>query len=131
MKDAELQAFEEKFGYKPTAIPVAIDAHAADDPIPQTMRAYGMQGTPTTLLLCGEANVISINADGVAAPSALAASVARGDISTDYTSGWASWDLGNGAVGVPVVGASFMRAANGAVNYGFAFPHKTTRPVAP
>jgi len=83
------------------------------------------------LLLCGEANVISINADGVSAPSALAASVARGDISTDYTNGWASWDLNNGSVGVPVLGAAFMRAANGAVNYGFAFPHKTTRPVAP
>jgi len=82
------------------------------------------------LLLCGEANVISINADGVSAPSALAASVARGDISTDYTNGWASWDLNNGSYGVPVLGASFMRAANGAVNYGFAFPHKTTRPGA-
>jgi len=85
------------------------------------------------LLLCGEANVVSINADGVSAPSALAATVARGDISTDYVNGWASWNLGNGTVGVPVLGASFMRAANGAVNYGFAFPHKTTRPavVAP
>jgi len=80
------------------------------------------------LLLCGEANVISVNADGVTAPSALAASVARGDISTDYTSGWASWDLNNGSYGVPVLGASFMRASNGTVNYGFAFPHKTTRP---
>lgn len=79
------------------------------------------------LLLCGEANVVSINADGVSAPSALAASVARGDISTDYTSGWASWDLNNAAFGLPVLGASFMRAANGPVNYGFAFPHKTTR----
>jgi len=81
------------------------------------------------LLLCGEANVVSINADGVAAASALGATVARGDISTDYTSGWARWDLNNGAFGVPVLGASFMRAANGAVNYGFAFPHKTTRPA--
>jgi hypothetical protein len=79
------------------------------------------------VLLCGEANVISFNADGVTAPSALSASVARGDISTDYTNGWASWNLGNGGVGVPVVGQSFMRAANGAVNYGFAFPHKKVR----
>jgi len=85
------------------------------------------------LLLCGEANVISINADGVSAPSALGATVARGDISTDYVNGWASWDLAGTTtpLGVPVIGASFMRAANGAVNYGFAFPHKTTRPVAP
>jgi len=83
------------------------------------------------LLLCGEANVVSINADGVSAPSALGATVARGDISTDYVNGWARWDLNNGSFGVPVLGASFMRAANGAVNYGFAFPHKTTRAVAP
>jgi len=83
------------------------------------------------LLLCGEANVVSINADGVTAPSALGATVARGDISTDYVNGWARWDLNNGSYGVPVLGASFMRAANGAVNYGFAFPHKTTRAVAP
>jgi phosphate transport system substrate-binding protein len=37
MKDAELQAFEEKYGYKPTAVPVAIDALAVfvhkDNPI--------------------------------------------------------------------------------------------------
>jgi phosphate transport system substrate-binding protein len=37
MKDNELQAFEEKFGYKPTAVPVAIDALAVfvhkDNPI--------------------------------------------------------------------------------------------------
>ncbi|MDZ7889033.1 MAG: phosphate ABC transporter substrate-binding protein PstS family protein [Pseudomonas sp.] len=37
MKDQELQAFEEKYGYKPTAIPVAIDALAVyvhkDNPI--------------------------------------------------------------------------------------------------
>ncbi len=45
---APLKAFlhEYRIGF-----PVAIDAHAADDPIPQTMRAYGMQGTPTTLLI--------------------------------------------------------------------------------
>jgi len=85
----------------------------------------------TVVLLCGEANVISFNADGVTAPSALSASVARGDISTDYTNGWASWDLGNGGFGVPVVGQSFMRAANGAVNYGFAFPHKKVRATTP
>ena len=28
MKDSEIQAFEEKYGYKPTAVPVAIDALA-------------------------------------------------------------------------------------------------------
>ena len=38
MKDNEVQAFEERYGYKPTAIPVAIDALAVyvhkDNPIP-------------------------------------------------------------------------------------------------
>src|SRR3546814_9732014 len=37
MKDNEIQAFEEKYGYKPTAVPVAIDALAVfvhkDNPI--------------------------------------------------------------------------------------------------
>ena len=34
------------------AFPVGVDAPAAEagDPLPQTMRAYGMQGTPTLLL---------------------------------------------------------------------------------
>jgi len=101
-------------------------------------------GTPTTLLLCGEANVISINA-GDAAASALGASVAARDITFDaaYTDGWASWVVkganyavdGNGLVtanaGLPVLGAAFIRAANGSVNYGFAYQHKVTRAIAP
>lgn len=37
MKDVELQAFEAKYGYKPTAVPVAVDALAVfvhkDNPI--------------------------------------------------------------------------------------------------
>ncbi|TIE74663.1 phosphate-binding protein, partial [Legionella pneumophila] len=37
MKDVELQAFEQKYGYKPTAVPVAVDALAIfvhkDNPI--------------------------------------------------------------------------------------------------
>jgi len=87
--------------------------------------------TPTVLLLCGEANVVSINADGVEAASALSASVARADYSMDYVNGWARWDLAGNTtpLGIPVLGAAFMRAANGPVNYGFAFPHKTTRPA--
>src|SRR5690606_12145625 len=31
--------------------PIAIDRHADGDPIPLTMRAYGLQGTPSTLLI--------------------------------------------------------------------------------
>ena len=37
MKDAEVQAFEKKHGYKPTAVPVAVDALAVfvhkDNPV--------------------------------------------------------------------------------------------------
>lgn len=32
------------------AFPVGIDRHDSGDPIPATMRAYGLQGTPSTLL---------------------------------------------------------------------------------
>ena len=31
--------------------PVAVDAHVPGDPIPATMRAYAMQGTPTAVLI--------------------------------------------------------------------------------
>lgn len=31
--------------------PVAVDAPAPGDPIPQTMRAYGLRGTPSTVLI--------------------------------------------------------------------------------
>ena len=58
MKDNELQAFEEKYGYKPTAIPVAIDALAVfvhkDNPIKQlTMQQVDAIFSSTRL--CGEA----------------------------------------------------------------------------
>ncbi len=45
---AALEAFlhECRIGF-----PVGIDAHAQGDPLPATMRAYNMQGTPTTLLV--------------------------------------------------------------------------------
>ena len=39
MKDKEIEAFEKKFGYKPTAIPVAIEARATVQP-PPTMRGF-------------------------------------------------------------------------------------------
>lgn len=61
MKDNELQAFEEKYGYKPTAIPVAIDALAVfvhkDNPIKQlTMQQVDAIFSSTRL--CGEAKEI-------------------------------------------------------------------------
>ncbi|AEF20178.1 MULTISPECIES: PstS family phosphate ABC transporter substrate-binding protein [Pseudomonas] len=58
MKDSEIQAFEQKYGYKPTAVPVAIDALAVfvhkDNPIKQlTMQQVDAIFSSTRL--CGEA----------------------------------------------------------------------------
>ncbi|MEX6500777.1 PstS family phosphate ABC transporter substrate-binding protein [Pseudomonas zhanjiangensis] len=60
MKDAELQAFEEKYGYKPTAIPVAIDALAVfvhkDNPI-KSLTMEQVDGIFSTTRLCGGSDV--------------------------------------------------------------------------
>lgn len=45
---AALSAFLHEYGL---AFPVGIDEQAPEGGLPQTMRAYGMQGTPTTLLI--------------------------------------------------------------------------------
>ncbi len=61
MKDAELQAFEEKYGYKPTAIPVAIDALAVfvhkDNPI-KSLSMEQVDAIFSSTRLCGEAKEI-------------------------------------------------------------------------
>ncbi|MEK1904785.1 MAG: phosphate ABC transporter substrate-binding protein PstS family protein [Pseudomonas sp.] len=62
MKDNELQAFEQKHGYKPTAIPVAIDALAVfvhkDNPIKQlTMQQVDSIFSATNL--CGGSSIKS------------------------------------------------------------------------
>lgn len=48
MTPVALRAFlgEYRIGF-----PVGIDRHHGDDPIPLTMAAYGLQGTPSTLLI--------------------------------------------------------------------------------
>jgi hypothetical protein len=83
----------------------------------------------STVYICGEAAVISINAGGVTDPSALGATVARNDITfpVAYTDGWMSFSTlaANGTSGLPILGQSFIRVANGAVNYGFGYAHKT------
>jgi len=43
-----LEAFLYEYRY---AFPVGVDAHADGDPLPLTMRAYAMQGTPTLMLI--------------------------------------------------------------------------------
>jgi phosphate transport system substrate-binding protein len=56
MKDQELQAFEEKYGYKPTEIPVAIDALAVyvhkDNPI-KSMSMEQVDAVFSSTRLCG------------------------------------------------------------------------------
>jgi peroxiredoxin len=48
MTPAALAAFVHEFRLR---FPIAIDAHRGGDPVPATMRAYALQGTPTTLLV--------------------------------------------------------------------------------
>lgn len=49
MQPHALEAFLHEYRVR---FPVGVDAAAADgDPIPRTMRAYSMRGTPTTLLI--------------------------------------------------------------------------------
>lgn len=55
--------------------PVGIDAHADGDPIPLTMRAYAMQGTPT-LLLYDRAGRLRLQRFGTVEDMALGAAIA-------------------------------------------------------
>ncbi len=61
MKDSEIQAFEEKYGYKPTAVPVAIDALAVfvhkDNPIP-SLSIEQVDAIFSSTRLCGGAQDI-------------------------------------------------------------------------
>lgn len=54
MTPIALQAFlhEYRIGF-----PVGVDAPAAEGPIPRTMRAYAMQGTPTLALIDADGNL--------------------------------------------------------------------------
>jgi len=89
--------------------------------------------TATVVGVCGEAAVISINAvntNGTFQDSALSAVIARNDItSTAYENGWIYLNTSTSANsnGLPIIGQSFVRASNGAVNYGFSYSNKVTR----
>jgi phosphate transport system substrate-binding protein len=62
MKDNEIEAFENKFGYKPTAIPVAIDALAVfihkDNPL-QGMTIEQVDAVFSSTLRCGHSESIN------------------------------------------------------------------------
>jgi len=89
--------------------------------------------TTTVVGVCGEAAVISINAvnkDGSFQESALSAVIARNDItSTAYENGWLRLNTAasQNPSGLPIIGQAFVRASNGAVNYGFSYSNKVTR----
>jgi len=90
--------------------------------------------TTPTVFVCGEAAVISINNGGTTGASALSASLARSDFTssslTTYTNGWVKFMTpgATASAGLPIIGQSFIRVANGAVNYGIGYTNKVTRP---
>lgn len=70
MKDDELEAFEDKYGYKPTAIPVAIDALAVlvnkDNPV-KGLTMEQVDGIFSSTYKCGGSNIETWGDAGVAA----------------------------------------------------------------
>jgi len=98
--------------------PFVISPNTPSDPAPSV-----------TFYFCGEAAVLSVNAGSASDPSALSASIARTDVtySAPYTDGWMFFSMDNGGNGYPLIGASFVRASNGTVNYGFTYPNKIAR----
>jgi len=86
------------------------------------------------LVVCGEAAVVSINNGGTTGASALSASIARSDFTSSslstYASGWVVFatpaNVPASASGLPILGQSFIRMSNGAVNYGVGYQNKTT-----
>jgi len=85
------------------------------------------------LSFCGEASVLSINNGGVASGSgALKASVALKDLDVTYRDGWMTLTVQSatavpGTDGLPVLGASFVKAWAGANSFGASYPHRFTR----
>ncbi len=70
MKDDELEAFESKYGYKPTAIPVAVDALAVfvnkDNPI-KGLTMEQVDGIFSTTFKCGGKDITTWGDAGVSA----------------------------------------------------------------
>jgi len=70
MKDDELEAFESKYGYKPTAIPVAVDALAVlvnkDNPV-KGLTMEQVDGIFSSTYKCGGADIENWGDAGVAA----------------------------------------------------------------
>jgi hypothetical protein len=81
-------------------------------------------GTVSKTPLCGEVSVLSFADAGA---SVLGASVARANVTGAYTNGWGQINFSG--LGVPVLGASFIKLTNPSAsagvsgNYGITWPH--------
>jgi hypothetical protein len=82
-------------------------------------------GVPTTLSFCGEVSVLTFNAAG--SNSVLGSKIAVKDITSPYSSGWADIAIPGVGFGLPIRGASFLKAASGASNFGANYDHRGTR----
>lgn len=83
---------------------------------------------------CGEASILSVNNGGATTSGALKANVAVKDLTVPYTDGWMAVStppggaVAAGPAGLPVIGASFVRAlGNGTQTFGAAYPHRNGR----
>ena len=89
-------------------------------------------GSPDKLQICGEASVVTLNQKVEDPSAALGGTVARSNVNfisdgLTWTTGWANWNITQATdLGLPILGATFMRVRNATSSYGFAFPHKYT-----
>ncbi len=94
-------------------------------------------GSTTTPAFCGEVSVASFNVGNVTGASVLGATLARQDFPMIGVEGWSrvsTLGLGTAAIvtaananGLPVIGASYMKATGASSNYGLIANHRYTR----
>jgi hypothetical protein len=88
-------------------------------------------GTASSVSFCGEVSVLAFSDTG---NSVLGASVARSTITSGiYTNGWGVIDTTNAALGLPLLGNSFIKLTNPQAGvgvsgtYGISWPHRYTK----
>jgi hypothetical protein len=91
-------------------------------------------GTVSQTRFCGETSVLSYGDSG---NSVLGASVARQNVSGVFANGWSVVNTVNNGLGLPILGASFIKVSNPQATagtsgtYGITWPHRYTRFGAP
>ena len=96
----------------------------------KTSGAVFSPGTVAKTQFCGETSVLSFADAGT---SVLGASVARQNVTGAYVNGWSNVKTDNTGVGLPILGASFIKLTNPNVGtgmsgtYGITWPHRFTR----